>query len=233
MGDVLVTQLNTSALTALKDKKPTRKKVWEPLRLSSLHPGTYLAADPSLTAFGLVLFEVAPEQRYAVHMAEVFKTEQGDVGGHEDTLTRALRMESQILVWLRTWVVDHDWGRIHPVHEAPPIGGLKHSKFEISLLTGLAFRSALKQAFAHQGSLGTQRQVIGLLPMVRRQDHARLICGDPNADKKVHHGALKEHFDAIRGADELITNEAKRDALSVSIFAAWREAQQWKKNGGQ
>lgn len=198
-----------------KPKGAKRSPSWEPLQLSSLYPGTYLAADPSILAFGLVLFEVAPDQRYAVHMAEQFVTREGDVAGHEDTLRRTETIQSLIECWLRQWVVDHDWGTVRAVHEAPPMGGLSRSKFEISLITGYAYRAALKNVYREQGG-------IAMLPMVRRQDHAKLVCGDGNADKKIHHAALKEHFDAIRGADELITNAAKRDALSVALTAAKR-----------
>lgn len=210
--------LDLSGLNDLKGKRKAKAKPpWQPLSLSTLHPGTYLAADPSITAFGLVLFEVSPDQRYAVHMAEQFKTESGLVAGHEDTLWRAEVIEGLIQSWLQTWMVGHDWGHVYAVHEAPPIGNLRHSKFEYSLVTGLGFRLALRAAYQDR------RSEISLLPMVRRQDHARLICGDPDAKKPVHHAALKEHFDAIRDADELITNEAKRDALSIALYAAHRE----------
>lgn len=205
-----VAALNAVAKRADQKKKPD----WQPLDLATLQPGTYLAADPSLTAFGLVLFEVASEQRYTVHMATAFRTVQV-ASGHEDTLLRTELLQAQLEGWLGRWLVGHDWGHLYAVHESPPIGQLRHSKFEISLLTGYAFRAALTAVLVGRSELS-------LLPMVRRQDHARLICGDPNADKKLHHAALKEHFDAIGGADEWITNEATRDALACALYAAKR-----------
>lgn len=204
--------LDLSGLEALKNKRAAKSKPeWSPLELSSLRTGTYLAADPSLTAFGLVLFEVDAEHRCAVHMTAKFTTEAplpGDPQGHEDTLRRARQIYNALNAWLGEWVWPHDWGNVKAVHEAPPMGNLKHSKFEYSLITGFAFRQAV---------FPTE-----LLPMVRRQDHARLICGNPDATKPFHHAALKDLFDEIRGADELVTNEAHRDALSVALAAAKR-----------
>jgi hypothetical protein len=212
-----MTQLDTSALKALRDKKP--KKAWRPLKLSTLAEGLYLGADPSLTAFGLVLFEVLPEQRYAVHMAEQFTTSEVETGW-EDTLQRAELLQTDLARWFWKWLTT-GWGRVYAVHEAPPVGGGKIFRPEASLISGYAFRAALISVFGDKGTLG-QLQPVRMLPMVRRQDHARLICGDPNADKKTHHEALKDLFDGIRGADELITNGAKRDALSVALCAAHR-----------
>jgi len=61
-----------------------------------------------------------------------------------------------------------------------------------------------------------------LLPMMRRQDHCKLVCGNANADKRAHHAALKLLFPHIAGS-ELVTNEATRDALSVALATAQRE----------
>jgi hypothetical protein len=213
-----MTEMDLSALESLRGKRVAQKKPeWQPLDLSTLQPGTYLAADPSLTAFGLVMFEVAPEQRYTVHMAQKFSTPApSGKADHEDTLSRAETIQILIAHWLKSYVVGHDWGNLKYVHEAPPIGGGKLMKPEVSLVTGLAFRMAIKEAYLPTGRMPT------LLPMMYRREHCKLICGQPDAKKPFHHAALKEHFDAIRGADELITNEAHRDALSVALAAAHR-----------
>ena len=57
---------------------------------ATLQDGSYLAADPSLTGFGLVLFEVNQDRRrYAVHLAQKFDVPKTSVGGWEDILRRA------------------------------------------------------------------------------------------------------------------------------------------------
>jgi hypothetical protein len=203
--------LDLSALEALKDARPRKKSTtreWSPLTLDTLHPGTYLAADPSVTAFGLTLFEVSPEHRYAVHFAQSKEIPQTEHTSHEDLLQRVKSLEEWLHAYVAHWVNGTDWGHVRAVHEAPPMGRGKLIKPEISLLTSNVWRNA---------TWGIER-----LPMVRRQDHAWLLCGNANAKtKKEYHTPLRALFPQIRGS-ELITNEATRDALSVAIFAAHR-----------
>lgn len=199
--------VDLSALQALKDKpaKKPRTAPWEPLDLQTLHTGTYFACDPSLGATGVVLFEVFSFDRWAVHMAQKFVG--GRTEGWEETLQSTAYLHQQLDHWVQTWIRSSDWGAVHAVHESPPTGGGKFLKPELSLLSGYAWRVATN---------GYPR-----LPMVRRQDHCKLICGNANADKAVHHAALKKFFPDIVGS-ELVTNEALRDALSIAIFAAHR-----------
>lgn len=202
--------LDTSALQHLRDKPPTKAKAkkpdWEPLDLLDLHPGTYLACDQSLAACGLVLFEVMPERdHWAIHMAQ--KIVGGRTEGWEETLQSSMRLQALIYAWVASWVHGTDWGTVRAVHEAPPTGGGRFLKPELSLVSAHAFRSAT--------------QGFPLLPMVRRQDHCKAICGNANAKKPVHHAALKRYLPLISGGD-LITNEAHRDALSVALTAAKR-----------
>lgn len=203
--------IDLSGLEALKDKKPKRKSTareWAPLQLDSLHAGTYLAADPSLTAFGLVLFEVTPEHECAVHFAQKYGVEPTEVDGWEDLLRRVKSLEDWLYAYVAQWIKATDWGHVRVVHESPPIGHLKNSKFEISLMTSYAWRNA---------TWGIER-----LPMVRRQDHAWLLCGNGNVkSKSAYHAPLRALLPQIRGG-ELITNEATRDALSVALYAAHR-----------
>lgn len=203
--------LDLTGLKGLKDKGEVRaakaKPDWAPLDLTTLHPGTYLACDQSLGATGLVLFEVMPDRdRWSVHMAQ--KIVGGETHNWEETLTSSLRLQALIRAWIDHWVAGTDWGTVRAVHEAPPTGGGRFLKPELSLVSAHAFRTAAS------GFL--------MLPMVRYQDHSYLICGVRNTkDKKVHHAALKQLFPQIYGS-ELITNEAHRDALSVALAAAKR-----------
>jgi hypothetical protein len=93
------------------------------------------------------------------------------------------------------------------VHESPPIGHGKLVNREIPLLASREYRRAAGG--------------FPILPMIRRQDHAKLICGNSSASKKEHHAALRVYFPAIDGS-ETVTNEATRDALSVALAAAIR-----------
>lgn len=202
--------LDLSALLGLKERKPPPSKPeWKPLDLTALHPGTYVAADQSLDGFGLVVLEVFGQRLPpAVHLAQKIKVgPTADASGWEDILRRTATLGARLTLYIDTWVRATDWGEMRAVHEAPPIGGGKFVNPEISLITAREFR----------------RACVGLpmLPMVRRQDHARLICGLPNAPKPLHHKALKKLYPDIRGT-ELVTNEAHRDALSVGLYAAWR-----------
>jgi hypothetical protein len=205
-----MTSLDTSALQslALRGKSKTERPGWRPLELSELNPGLYLGCDQSLAAAGLVLFEVGAERdRWTVHVAQKITIVRTEHSGWEDILQRALTLDSHFKSFMHAWITDSDWDDIMAVHEAPPIGGGKLVNPEISLIAAYAFRCA---------TLGLRQ-----LPMVRRQDHAKLICGNGNATKAQHHAALKPYFEHIRGSTA-ITNEATRDALSVAIFAARR-----------
>ena len=201
-------EVDTSALVDLAAHRKAKKEIVDrTLRLDELHQGTYLAADPSLSAFGLVLLEVA-DSRVAVHLATKFAVTQTPYTGWEDTLVRADILASRLELWLSAWVFQTDWGTVCTVHEAPPMGHGKLMNPEIALLSSFVFRQVTER-LPHLG-------------MVRRQDHYRLICGNPNASKQECHKVLKTYYDRISGSDA-ITNEATRDALQVALFAAARE----------
>lgn len=201
--------LDLSGLENFAAKRPVKvKPEWAPLLLEDLHPGTYLACDQSLRACGVVLFEVfADRDRWSVHMAQKFAVEPTEVTGWEDILRRVATLEVRLRFYVDQWIHAADWGEVRAVHEAPPIGHGKLSNPEISLITAYAYRRATEG--------------LVMLPMVRRQDHARLICGKSDASKTEHHRALRALFVRITGS-ELVTNEATRDALSVALMAAKR-----------
>jgi hypothetical protein len=204
-----MSELDRSALVNLATHRAKKDKPnWRPVDLATLHDGTYLAADPSLSGFGLVFFEVAQPHR-AVHFSKTFAVgPQSAVKGWEDVLTRARMLQDRIAAYLAQWVFSTDWGVVHAVHESPPIGHGKLVSPEIALIASYAFRQAVGD--------------LPVLPMVRRQDHAKLVCGNPNATKQNHHRAVRGLLPAITGGEEWITNESHRDALSVAITAAHR-----------
>jgi hypothetical protein len=207
-----VSEIDTAPLVELASKQKTSSPVkvaWAPLDLGTLHDGTYLAADPSLTGFGLVLFEVdQARRRYCVHLAAKFDVPKTEAGGWEDILTRAATLNYRLDIWLRQYVFVRRYTNLVAVHEAPPIGHGKMLNPEISLIASREFRASV-------------RHVVPILPMVRRQDHCKLICGNANAKKPEHHAALRGLFSRIPGSED-VTNEATRDALSVALTAAKR-----------
>lgn len=188
-------------------KAAKAKEVWSPLDFNRLRDGRYVACDPSLGATGIVMVRIIEHSPMVVFSATVASTY--GTSGWENVLQSAAELQERLSRWLITNVWDDiPW---LAVHEAPPTGGGKFLKPELSLIAGYAFRRAVD----HSGN-GS------MLPMVRPQDHKRLICGNANADKKTHHKALKELFPRISGAAEMVTNEGQRDALSIALTAATR-----------
>lgn len=205
--------LDLTALQALKTrprrKAELAKDAWIPLQLPDLQPGTYLACDQSLTAAGLVLFEVSADRdRWTVHMAQQISVDKVEATGWEELYQRTETLQARMTAYVQQWIVGTDWGDVLAVNEHPPIGGGRLQRTEVSVITGYAFR---------QATAGMRR-----LPMVRRQDHCHLICGDRNAPKTEHHAWLRRYYPKIDGAQELVTNGGTRDALSVALFAARR-----------
>ena len=202
-----MTQIDTSALGGLKTGKPAKKAAWEPLMLADLLPGRYLACDQSLKAAGLVLFQVGDQVPRIVD-ATALTTDETGVDGWEDVLQRTEQLQHRI----RDWMLLQGYPfrePVYSVHEAPPVGGgSPFLKPELSLVTAYAFRQATE---------GSVR-----LPMVRPQDHKRILCGDANASKTVAHSALKRLYLPHIMGNGMITNAAHRDALSVALVAASR-----------
>lgn len=215
-----MTDIDTSALTTFVEKKSAKKKPeWAPLDLSTLHEGMYLACDQSFTAAGLVWLCVWPGSVVRVMAATTISSEPGEVGGWESDYGRAEFLQNRVVGWIVDGhlMLRMEWSPRGPavyLHEAPPIGGGKFVHPEVSLLAGYAFRQAMRELV----QTGWEMRPA---PMVRRQDHAKLICGNANATKPVHHRALKELFPQIEGSS-MITNEATRDALSIALTAAYR-----------
>jgi hypothetical protein len=183
------------------------KKSWHPLKLEELPNCRYLAADPSLSAFGLVFIEVHEGQVY-VQEAEKLSTVQTEAGGWESNFRRAEELYQLLNAIINRWI--GDWGTgLFAVHEAPPAGGGMVQRPESSILGGREFRRVCTEF---------------LLPidkLVTPQSHKKLICGNHIASKKQHHDAVRELLPKIHDS-RLISNEALRDTLSVALYAAHR-----------
>lgn len=198
-------QVNTAKLSEFRDgAKKTKKKVWTAPVIDQFRAGQIIAWDQSLSACGMVaLWCTKPEDgRTVLHInsAETFRM-QTAIGGHEGNFQRTLALSDEI----GRWMEDRDFGGgWEVVHEAPPSGGGTMRHPESSILASVAVRQ------------GTRRYKLN--PMVSRQSHARFACGNGNATKKDHHAALMKLAEDLEiGNLHLITNEAKRDALSVAL----------------
>lgn len=226
-----MTKIDTSGLQAVKSgRKAKEKPEWAPFDFELLHEGMYLACDQSYTASGLVELYVWPDRVEVMQAIRIATDEIPEVSGWESDYRRADDLQQQILRWMHkhrvmlpiSWSSSdgRSWkppsGLVAYVHEAPPIGGGKFVHPEVSLLSGYAFRMAMRELTHHNN------WSMSPLPMIRAQDHKNLICGNANADKRVHHAALKKHFIPRIVGSEMITNEATRDALSIALTAAYR-----------
>jgi hypothetical protein len=204
----------------------TTKKQWRTPRFEDLAPDCHImAVDQSLRATGVVLLSTVLN-RLTIVRADILATTPSErAQGHEDTLQAAVQLQ---MLFERYLV--HLEGPLPPyriVHEAPPLSGRGMHRPESSLLAAAALRAAARFRVPQQQTFTGRYVPVEILPMVRRQDHAWFICGESNALKKDHHAVLMDtlRFMPVVNLD-LITNEAKRDALSVGLFALHRLAKE-------
>ena len=184
------------------------KKLWTPLKLEELPNGMFVAADPSLAAFGLVLLGVHAGGVF-VHEAQKITTAPIEAGGWESNFARADELYDILWGILESWDNKWDFDETLFVHEAPPSGGGAMMRTESSILAGREFRRVAKDLSVLLGKLVTP------------QSHKKLLCGNHIAKKIQHHKAIKELLPQIHDS-RLITNEATRDALSIGLYAAHR-----------
>ncbi len=187
----------------------TKKAPWQPLDLSTLPPCQVIACDPSLAGLGIVHIEVK-DGEVAVLGAEKLATVQTDRKGWDDTFYRAGLLEALIAALIDAWLEVRIFEDVYAVHESPPIGK-NMMRTESTILAGYGFRSVMNE------------YEIPIDKTVTAQSHKKLICGNHVASKTEHHTAIKELLPKIVNS-EMITNEATRDALSIALYAAWREA---------
>jgi Holliday junction resolvasome RuvABC endonuclease subunit len=184
------------------------KQPWTPLQLADLPNGRFVAADPSLAAFGLVFIEIDGGE-VAVREAQKITTAQTEVGGWESNFARADELYDILWGILDSWDDEWDFESALFVHEAPPSGGGAMMRTESSILAGREFRRVAKDL------------TVLLDKLVTPQSHKKLLCGNHIAKKIQHHKAIKELLPQIHDS-RLITNEATRDALSIGLYAAHR-----------
>lgn len=193
---------------AVRKGKGTRKN-WTQPTLDEFAHGSVVAWDQSTTATGWVWL-VSDQSGLWIRDAGSFSGEHGSEGW-ENVLRSAQMIELKASgVMMRVYSRSPD---AVCVHEAPPTGGGKFLKPELSLVCAYAIRHA-----AYSSGLSVK-------PMVTPQNHKTLICGNHIAKKPVEHAALKELSVVlpIVGYTENITNEAKRDALCVALSHLLRE----------
>jgi len=191
------------------------KKGWKALDLSTLPGGTWLAADPSISAFGMVLFNIRNGQ-VEILEATTLKTDPTPAGGWASNFSRGLRIEDQVFNVLEEWCDAYSiYSLATAVHEAPPAGGGTIMRPESTILGGFAFQSACSDLHIQMDDLVTP------------QAHKSLLCGNHIAKKQEHHNAIRNLLPQIFES-RLITNEATRDALSIGLYAAHRSGQQKK-----
>lgn len=182
------------------------KKEWTPLTIAKLWPGRYIACDPSLAALGIVWFDVTPSE-VTIRGAEKLATAPTDRKGWDDTFYRARVMEALLDALFDQWEVDSD---TLAVHEAPPAGGGQFVRTEASILTGFAFSTVADEYGLKIDATVTPQSV------------RKLICGNHLAPKAEWHTELKKLFPVI-AHNEMIKNEALRDALGVGLYSAHRQ----------
>lgn len=191
------------------DSSGSRKGAWRGPRLEDFAYRDLIAFDQSLTATGVVVVS-STRQGIVIREAHKFPNPAvGEVQGNEEHFRKGIALIRNITHWRHNCETDiSGW---EYVHEAPPIGGGRIRHPESALLGGLAVRASM---WGHD-----------CLGMVSPAAHKKYICGNAKADKVEEHQELKAiaHFLDFHGFD-LITNEAKRDALCIALtYLAWEK----------
>jgi hypothetical protein len=198
--------MSLTKLQEFKNPKKSRTPEWTPLTISQFRSGKVLAFDQSLRGCSVVAMS-AKTGTYSGHhtlnvfAVKTFKTNEVEADGHEGTLQQYVALEMKIAQWMTQQNFSTDW---QVVHETPPVGGGLMARPESSLLAAAAVRTATRGYC--------------LRPMIGRQKHAKLICGNGNAKKTEHHAALKQSaIDLNISGFEKVTNEGLRDACSIAL----------------
>lgn len=187
---------------------PKQTRGWTPLTPEDLAGPDLdlLLYDQSFQATGMVLLS-RRDRGLMVKVAHTIKT-QSDKTSFEEDFDRALQVEDAVEYDTYKYVDLSSPTFI--VHETPPVPSARLMKVGgpragiPARMAGQAIRSVAK------------RRGIEVL-MVNSQRAKTLVCGNHKADKSEAHAALKRDvFPWLRG-HELVTNEAKRDALLLGL----------------
>jgi hypothetical protein len=198
-------QFRPGADTAPATKKAAARKrtAWLPPTREDLGHGHLLAFDPSLSAMGFCA--LSHDLYDPLHVVDA-GTLKGDAPpeftGWEQTLRQALILEARLRDLLGRYS-NQIW---QVVHESPPLGGGRIRSPESAILASHALRSA---------ALDRDFEV---LPMVAPQAHRRATTGQATIKKSEHHALLMPLLYDLAPANlGVITNESRRDAISVAV----------------
>lgn len=207
--------INTEGLDALAGRRASKTRpVWQPPTRADFRPGFVLAFDQSLANTGFVVLEIKRDKHdrneLTILTSEILRTvdEAEGKGGHAENLRRAQVQYRNYFSLLKSFSVHRSHATI--AHESPPDGGGKLMRPESSLLSALALRIAAQEAMFPLGVA------------VASGTHRKIVCGRGNVDKKTAHEGLATWAPLlVNGYAKHITNEAKRDALSVALSALY------------
>jgi len=196
---------NTVSPAARKAAK--RRPEWTAPTRADLGQGCILAFDPSLGATGFVALEHTQGLLRVVD-AQTIKGDAPEMcTGWERVFQQALTLGAK----LRSLLEPYSRLSWSVVHESPPVGGGKIKSIESTVLAGQSLRFA------------TECLGFAMMPMVSSVQHKYATVGRSHLDKPTHHQLLKPILEAL-ALDNLsyITNEAKRDAISVALTELMR-----------
>lgn len=188
---------------APEPKKKAKKDPWVPLMTDIMGYANVLAFDPSLSATGFVaLTHTKHSGLHVIESATLSGAVPEDATGWERDMAVAEDLEDQ-LERLSTRFSLHEW---EVVTEAPPLGGGQIRSPESAILACKTIRSVFR------------RRGFTLLPMQSPQAHKKATVGNSMIKKPEHHKLLAPVLEGLlSGSLHLITNGAKRDAVSVGL----------------
>jgi hypothetical protein len=191
--------------------KTKQADIWTPPTLERMpRHANIVAADPSLSAFGLV--HVLVRNHYPQVLSARKLTTASPFGGPEANLDRAQKLTDALVEVIGAWVHarESEFGVPCWVHELPPASGPSIRRPEAAYLASLAFRHACLLV-----GLGPQRQLAPISP----QRHAKLMTGKGNAGKPERREAFPGIAQGLAMDMDLLRNADTRDGASVALCA--------------
>jgi hypothetical protein len=195
-----------TGLTDLAAKSPIKvAKGWEPLTPADLGDGMVLAFDQSITACGYVALVKVGSLVTVTKSVKISDPYAKDPKGVERDLKRSVHVFEQAVA-----VIDWAVGQGYDLsHESPPNPSQVKGGGTGSLMGAVAVRAAA-------AVLNRPIEMLGAQPA------KKIVCGSANADKPTAHAALREHVFPWLVFNEMVTNEAQRDALMNGLLWLYR-----------